>query len=93
MNHSHSPANSRPSSLTHPLPNNYHSNHYGSVKVEDDHYGSQSNNNHHPHGHHNGQPSHYHASNTLPPFAQTVSETGDMDSWHSYSAERAQVHR
>ena len=41
MNHSsHSPAHSRPSSLSHTtLSNNYHSNHYGSVKVEDDHYG------------------------------------------------------
>lgn len=40
MNHSsHSPANSRPGSLSHTLSNNYHSSHYGSVKVEDDHYG------------------------------------------------------
>ncbi|KAL4067393.1 hypothetical protein V8B97DRAFT_2024972 [Scleroderma yunnanense] len=95
MNHtSHSPANSRPSSLTHPLPNNYHSSHYGSVKVEDDHYGSSNNHNHHGHhSTHNGQANHYQASTTLPPFAQTVSETGDIDSWHSYSAERAQVHR
>lgn len=40
MQHSsHSPVNSRPSSLSHhPLPSSYHSNHYGSVKVEDDHY-------------------------------------------------------
>ncbi|KAG6331439.1 hypothetical protein ID866_7652 [Astraeus odoratus] len=95
MNHSsHSPANSRPSSLTHPpLPNNYHSNHYNSVKVEDDHYGSSNHHNahHNHHNTHNGQANHYHT--TLPPFAQTVSETGDIDSWHSYSAERAQVHR
>ena len=40
MNHSsHSPANSRPGSLSQTtLANSYHSNHYGSVKVEDDHY-------------------------------------------------------
>lgn len=94
MNHSsHSPAHSRPSSLSHTtLSNNYHSNHYGSVKVEDDHYGSS---NHHNH-HHNGQSNHYHHSTTLPPFAHTVPETGDIDSWHAhtYSAERGgQVHR
>lgn len=84
MNHSsHSPANSRPTSLSHStLPSNYHSNHYGSVKVEDDHYGSS---NHH---NHNGQSNHYHT--TLPPFAQTVPEAADIDSWHAhtYSAER-----
>ncbi|KAI6014982.1 hypothetical protein F5J12DRAFT_512260 [Pisolithus orientalis] len=91
MNHSsHSPANSRPSSMAHPLPNNYHSS-YGSVKVEDDQYGS-SNNHHNHHNNHNGQANHYH-NTTLPPFAQAVSETGDIDSWHTYSAERAQVHR
>lgn len=109
MNHSsHSPANSRPSSLSHTtLTNNYHTNHYGSVKVEDDHYGVsvrnlsyyyppsplnlQSSNHHH---HHNGQSNHYHT--TLPPFAHTVSDSADMDSWHAhtYSAERGgQVHR
>ncbi|KAH7883095.1 hypothetical protein F5I97DRAFT_177690 [Phlebopus sp. FC_14] len=88
MNHSsHSPATSRPASLSHPtLSNNYHSSHYGSVKVEDDHYGSS--NGHHSH---NGQPNHYHT--TLPPFAQTVPEAADIDSWHTYSAERAHVHR
>ncbi|KAH0831355.1 hypothetical protein J3R83DRAFT_14017 [Lanmaoa asiatica] len=84
MNHSsHSPANSRPGSLSHTtLTNSYHSNHYGSVKVEDDHYGSS---NHH---NHNGQSNHYHT--TLPPFAHTVPEAGDIDSWHAhtYSAER-----
>lgn len=89
MNHtSHSPANSRPSSLAHPLPNNYHHSGYGSVKVEDEQYGSS---NHHNHNNHNGQANHYHT--TLPPFAQAVSETGDIDGWHTYSAERAQVHR
>ncbi|KAI9567648.1 hypothetical protein HD554DRAFT_2219387 [Boletus coccyginus] len=92
---SHSPANSRPGSLSHTtLTNNYHSSHYGSVKVEDDHYGVSSSN-HHNHNHgHNGQSNHYHT--TLPPFAHTVSETGDIDSWHAhtYSAERGgQVHR
>jgi len=36
---SHSPVTTRPSSLSHhSLSSNYHSNHYGSVKVEDDHY-------------------------------------------------------
>ncbi|KAI5994507.1 hypothetical protein EDD15DRAFT_2387787 [Pisolithus albus] len=90
MNHtSHSPANSRPSSLAHPLPNNYHHSGYGSVKVEDEQYGSS---NHHNHNNHNGQANHYHTT-TLPPFAQAVSETGDIDGWHTYSAERAQVHR
>ncbi|KIJ64729.1 hypothetical protein HYDPIDRAFT_131809 [Hydnomerulius pinastri MD-312] len=92
MNHSsHSPANSRPSSLSHQtLPSSYHSNHYGSVKVEDDHYGVSSSNHHN----HNGQSNHYHT--TLPPFAQTVPEAADIDSWHphTYSAERGgQVHR
>ncbi|KAF8558559.1 hypothetical protein OG21DRAFT_1455095 [Imleria badia] len=92
MNHSsHSPANSRPSSLSHStLTNNYHSNHYGSVKVEDDHYGVGSSNHHN----HNGQSNHYHT--TLPPFAHTVPDSGDIDSWHAhtYSAERGgQVHR
>ncbi|KAG1778835.1 hypothetical protein EV702DRAFT_1092411 [Suillus placidus] len=84
MQHSsHSPVNSRPSSLSHhPLPSSYHSNHYGSVKVEDDHYSSS---NHH---NHNGPSNHYHT--TLPPFAQTVPET-EVDNWHAYSAERAQV--
>ncbi|KAI6038631.1 hypothetical protein EDC04DRAFT_2693174 [Pisolithus marmoratus] len=108
MNHtSHSPANSRPSSMAHPLPNNYHSN-YGSVKVEDEQYGVSNLNgvvrlsllthmhcqssNHHNHSSHNGQANHYHTT-TLPPFAQAVSENGDIDSWHTYSAERAQVHR
>lgn len=103
MQHSsHSPVNSRPSSLSHhPLPSNYHSNHYGSVKVEDDHYSvsctqsisqpltdwfSQSSNHHN----HNGPSNHYHT--TLPPFAQTVPEA-EVDNWHAYSAERAQVHR
>jgi len=82
---SHSPVNSRPSSLSHhSLPSNYHSNHYGSVKVEDDHYSST---NHH---NHNGPSGHYHT--TLPPFAQTVPDT-EVDNWHAYSAERAQVHR
>ncbi|KAG1847867.1 hypothetical protein DFJ58DRAFT_797167 [Suillus subalutaceus] len=86
MQHSsHSPVNSRPSSLSHhPLPSSYHSNHYGSVKVEDDHYSSS---NHH---NHNGPSNHYHT--TLPPFAQTVPEA-EVDNWHAYSAERAQVHR
>ncbi|KAG1791979.1 uncharacterized protein HD556DRAFT_1239953 [Suillus plorans] len=103
MQHSsHSPVNSRPSSLSHhPLPSNYHSNHYGSVKVEDDHYSVsctqsisqpltdwflQSSNHHN----HNGPSNHYHT--TLPPFAQTVPEA-EVDNWHAYSAERAQVHR
>ncbi|KAF9233827.1 hypothetical protein BU15DRAFT_53393 [Melanogaster broomeanus] len=108
MNHSsHSPANSRPGSLSHStLQSSYHSNHYGSVKVEDDHYGVSitklsavfnyscvhfQSSNHHGH---NGQSNHYHT--TLPPFAQTVPETADIDSWHAhtYSAERGgQVHR
>jgi len=91
MNHSsHSPANSRPGSLSHTLSNNYHSSHYGSVKVEDDHYGVRSSNHHN----HNGQSNHYHT--TLPPFAHTVPEAADIDNWHThtYSAERGgQVHR
>jgi hypothetical protein len=99
---SHSPVTSRPSSLSHhSLPSNYHSNHYGSVKVEDDHYSvsgfnlsrfrsliffTQSTNHHN----HNGPSAHYHT--TLPPFAQTVPDA-EVDNWHAYSAERAQVHR
>ncbi|KAG1765693.1 hypothetical protein EDD22DRAFT_950993 [Suillus occidentalis] len=51
-------------------------------KVEDDHYSSS---NHH---NHNGPSNHYHT--TLPPFAQTVPEA-EVDNWHAYSAERAQV--
>jgi len=103
MQHSsHSPVTSRPSSLSHhSLPSNYHSNHYGSVKVEDDHYSVkfirlvsvrslifffQSTNHHN----HNAPSGHYHT--TLPPFAQTVPDT-EVDNWHAYSAERAQVHR
>ncbi|KAH7926888.1 hypothetical protein BV22DRAFT_1061973 [Leucogyrophana mollusca] len=86
---SHSPINSRPNSLSHhhhPLSGTYHStSHYGSVKVEDDHYNSS---NHHTH---NGQSGHYHTT-TLPSFSQTVPEN-DLDSWHTYSAERAHVHR
>ncbi|EGO26902.1 hypothetical protein SERLADRAFT_368415 [Serpula lacrymans var. lacrymans S7.9] len=85
---SHSPLNHRPSSLSHHALSNYsHSNHYGSVKVEDENFGQQSN--HHTHNGH-GHSGHY--QTTLPPFAQTAPEP-DLDSWHTYSAERAQVHR
>ncbi|KAH7910730.1 hypothetical protein BJ138DRAFT_1172976 [Hygrophoropsis aurantiaca] len=88
-NTSHSPINSRPNSLSHhhPLSGGYHStSHYGSVKVEDDHYNSS---HHHTH---NGQSGHYHTT-TLPSFSQTVPENDLDSSWHTYSAERAHVHR
>jgi len=72
-----SPVGHRPSLASHQISNYSGSNHYGSVKVEEEGYSQSSN--HQPHNY------------TLPSFAH--GDHGGMDSWHTYSSERAQLQR
>ncbi|KAF8064920.1 hypothetical protein FPV67DRAFT_1500702 [Lyophyllum atratum] len=82
----HSPVNHRPSSMAGPQTlSNYapRHNHYGSVKVEEDHYASshhQQNNGHYP----------------LPPsdpYTHEHTSHGMENHWHTYSSERGHLHR
>ncbi|KAF9458265.1 hypothetical protein BDZ94DRAFT_1271043 [Collybia nuda] len=79
----HSPANHRPPILNDQVMSNYshRTNHYGPVKVEEDHYASS-----HQHQQHNG---HY------PIASQYTHPAPDntMNSWNGYSSERAHMHR
>jgi len=92
--HSHSPVGHRPPSIPHGLSNYAQSqgqgsqNQYASVKAEDDNYSSAH------HSTHSSSHSHSHSSHgyTLPPFSQTMPDH-PMDNWHSYSSERAPLHR
>jgi hypothetical protein len=99
---SHSPINHRPPSMAahHSLSTYAHSSgHYGSVKVEDENYAVRLSPLHadlayqffcilQPANHHSSHSGHY----SLPPFSHT-SQQHEIDSWHTYSSERAQLHR
>ncbi|KAK0447110.1 hypothetical protein EV421DRAFT_1788644 [Armillaria borealis] len=82
MHPSNSPVNPRPPLSSHQSLSN-HSNgggHYGAVKVEDENYAA-----------HHASHTTNHYSNPLPSFYSQPDH--GMDTWHSYSSERAPIHR
>ncbi|KAK0484480.1 hypothetical protein IW261DRAFT_1456806 [Armillaria novae-zelandiae] len=82
MHPSNSPVNPRPPLSSHQGLSN-HSNgggHYGAVKVEDENYAA-----------HHASHTNNHYSNPLPSFYSQPDH--GMDTWHSYSSERAPIHR
>ncbi|KAJ7151354.1 hypothetical protein C8R43DRAFT_1004907 [Mycena crocata] len=89
MHSSNSPVSHRPPlSTTHGLSSYSQtpSGQYVNVKEEESYAANHHGSNHHASSHSN------HGHYTLPPFSQTMPDHA-MDNWHSYSSERAPLHR